>query len=151
MRQFQCLLFVLKRSCICCYIICMTIPLNNLCSLSYVIPQQLQQGIIKLKYTHISPVFCVVLFQNKLRSLSPEYFLYLHGAVPQPFQDNSLHGSQLIPKLLHETQFPKLPCIPDLKILKVLLMTVICNHVKRCGNCDKASSNRKAICIYCYV
>ena len=28
MRKFQCLLFVLKRSYICCYIICMTVPLT---------------------------------------------------------------------------------------------------------------------------
>ena len=28
MRKFQCLLFVLKRSCICYYIICMTVPLS---------------------------------------------------------------------------------------------------------------------------
>ena len=30
MRKFQCLLFVLKRSCICYYIICMTVPLNEI-------------------------------------------------------------------------------------------------------------------------
>ena len=29
MREFQCLLFVLKRSYIGYYIICMTVPLNN--------------------------------------------------------------------------------------------------------------------------
>ena len=30
MRKFQCLLFVLKQSYICYYIICMTVPLNLL-------------------------------------------------------------------------------------------------------------------------
>ena len=29
MRKFQCLLFVFKRSYICCYIICMTVPLRK--------------------------------------------------------------------------------------------------------------------------
>ena len=29
MRKFQCLLFVLKRSYICYYIICMTVPLSK--------------------------------------------------------------------------------------------------------------------------
>ena len=33
MRKFQCLLFVLKRSHICYYIICTTVPLNLICVL----------------------------------------------------------------------------------------------------------------------
>ena len=30
MRKFQCLLFVLKQSCICYYVICMTVALRNI-------------------------------------------------------------------------------------------------------------------------
>ena len=29
MQKFQCLLFVLKQSCTCCYLICMTVPLRS--------------------------------------------------------------------------------------------------------------------------
>ena len=40
MRKFQCLLFVLKRSYICYYIICMTVPLSFKCLLKSIMKMQ---------------------------------------------------------------------------------------------------------------
>ena len=72
MRKFQCLLFVLKRSYILYYIICMTVPLNALLSKFKVLPvvgilcHELPQPGIG-NYTQVSNYHMLVIWMTKLR------------------------------------------------------------------------------------
>ena len=63
MRKFQCFLLVLKRSCICYYIIYMTVPLNNILKIDlFLFNNGMEASMYNLRFFKIDPIIHCIKF-----------------------------------------------------------------------------------------